>query len=110
MIELLRSFILYEEELLAQLEEHGAISVQTRNDVKKIENWPQRIQPVYRKVIQTDYREFQLHVEDYKSIFKSIFFKTAKKTHTHCILKYCEFIDFGEKNFLLQNQPYGVYL
>mgnify|MGYP004499660801 CR=1 FL=1 len=94
-----RSFIPYAEELLTQLEEHGAVSIQTRDDLKKIESWPQRIQPVHRKVIQTSYRDFQLHVEDYKSEFKNIFFKTAKKTHIHCILEYCGFIDLGRESF-----------
>ena len=106
-----RSFIPYEEELLVQLEEHGAVSIQTRNDVKIIENWPQRIQPVYRKVIQTNYKDFQLHVEDYKSIFKNIFFKTAEKTHTHCILRYCGFVDFGGKKiFATKPTLWGISL
>lgn len=106
-----RSFIPYEEELLTQLESHGAISIQTKADLEKIENWPQKIQPVYRKVIQTSYNDFVSHVEDYKSCFKSIFFKTAKKTHTHCVLKYCGVIDFcGKKVFVTKPQLWDVSL
>ena len=46
-----RSFILYEEELLTKLEENGAISIQTMKDIENIENWPQKIQPIYRNNI-----------------------------------------------------------
>lgn len=90
-----RSFIPYEDELLNYLEENGALSIQTIYDLEKITNWPRRIQPIHRKVIQTTYGEFQQNVENYKSIFKSIFFKTAKKSHTHCVLKYFGYIDIG---------------
>jgi len=95
-----RSFIPYEKELLEELEENGAISLQTRSDLEGIENWPQKIQPIHRRVIQTSYEEFQLHAETYKSIFQTVFFKTAKKTHTHCILKFYGHVDIdGTKYF-----------
>ena len=87
-----RSFIPYEEELLNYLEQARAKSIQTISDLIKITNWPQKIQPVYRRVMETTYGEFQQNIETYKTNFKTIFFKTAKKSHTHCILKY-----FGTK-------------
>ena len=96
-----RSFIPYEEELLSYLEKQGAISIQTISDLKQIENWPKRIQPIHRKVIQTTYREFQINYEKYKSIFKNIFFKTAKKSHVHCILKDFGYINIGEKKYFI---------
>lgn len=92
-----RSFITTEEELLNQLEENGALSIQTKEDLREIMNWPQKIQPVHRKIIQTTYGDFQNSVEKYRTIFKNIFFKTAKKSHTHCILKYFGYIDIGGK-------------
>jgi len=94
-----RSFMPYEEELLSYLENNGALSIQTREDLKNIMNWPQKIQPIHRKIIQTTYKEFQNNAEYYKSIFKNIFFKTAKKSHTHCILKYVGHIDIGGEKF-----------
>lgn len=94
-----RSFIPYEEELLSYLEESGALSIQTKRDLEKIINWPQRIQPMHRKIVETTYRDFQNNVEYYKSTFKKIFFKTAKKSHTHCVLKYFGYIDIGGKKF-----------
>jgi len=92
-----RSFITTEEELLNQLEENGALSIQIKEDLREIMNWPQKIQPVHRKIIQTTYGNFQNSVEKYRTIFKNIFFKTAKKSHTHCILKYYGYIDIGGK-------------
>ena len=65
------------------MEKNGALSIQTKEDLKKNMNWPQKIQPVHRRIIQTTYENFQNNIEKYKSIFK-----TAKKSHTHCILKY----------------------
>lgn len=91
-----RSFIPYEEELLTFLEKQGAISIQTNKGLKQIENWAQKIQPNYRKMIQTTYGEFQINAEKYRSILKNIFFKTVKKSHTHCVLKYFGYIDIGE--------------
>lgn len=104
-----RSFILYEEELLTKLEENGAISIQTMKDIENIENWPQKIQPIYRKVIETTYKDFKLNNEYYKSLFKNIFFKTAKKTNTHCTLKSFGFIDIcGEKIFFTEPTLWDV--
>lgn len=95
-----RSFISTEKELLNQLEENGALSIQTKEDLGKIMNWPQKIQPVHRRVVQTTYEDFQNNSEKYKLFFKNIFLKTAKKSHTHCILKYFGYIDLeGEKYF-----------
>ncbi len=95
-----RSYIPYEEELLTYLEDNGAISIQTKEDTEKIMNWPQMIQPTHRKVIETTYKDFQENVEYYKSIFNNIFLKTAKKSNTHCILKYYGYINIkGEKFF-----------
>jgi len=94
-----RSFIPYEKELLNFLEENGAISIQTSYDLEKITNWPQMIQPIHRRVISTTYREFQQNAKFYKSTFKNIFFKTAKKSHTHCILKYFGYIEIGENKY-----------
>lgn len=90
-----RSFIPTEKELLNQLEENGALSIQTKGDLREIMNWPQKIQPVHRKIIQTTYEDFKNNVEKYESIFKKIFFKTAEKSHTHCILEYFGYIDIG---------------
>ena len=45
-----RSFISTEKELLSQLEENGALSIQTSEDLKIITNWPQKIQPVHRRI------------------------------------------------------------
>lgn len=90
-----RTFIPYEEELLTQLEEHGAISIQTRSDVEKVTNWPQKVQPVHRKVIQTTYKEFQDNAEKYRNIFKNIFFKTAKKSNSSCVLRYYGYVNIG---------------
>lgn len=95
-----RSFISTEKELLNQLEENGALSIQTKEDLGKIMNWPQKIQPVHRRVVQTTYEDFQNNSEKYKLFFKNIFLKTVKKSHTHCILKYFGYIDLeGEKYF-----------
>ena len=94
-----RSFMPYEEELLNYIEENGAISIQTRHDLEKITNWPQMIQPIHRRVISTTYGEFQQNAENYKSIFKNIFLKTAKKSHTHCVLKYFGYIEIGENKY-----------
>lgn len=106
-----RSFLPYEEELLIQLQKHGALSIQTNDDIQKIEHWPQKIQPLHRKVIQTTYQEFQLHLEDYQSIFKNIFLKTAKKTHIHAILKSYGFVDFcGKKLFVTKPNLWGISL
>lgn len=106
-----RSFISYEKELLNQLENHGAKSIQELSDLAKIENWPQRIQPVHRKVIETTYEEFQCHSEKYKKIFKNIFLKTAKKTHTHCILKNYGFVDInGIKMFFTKPNLWNISL
>ena len=59
-----------------------------------------KIQPVHRRVVQTTYEDFQNNSEKYKLFFKNIFLKTAKKSHTHCILKYFGYIDLeGEKYF-----------
>lgn len=96
-----RYFIPYEEELLNVLEENGAISIQTSYDLKKITNWPEMIQPIHRIVISTTYGEFQKNYEKYKSTFKNIFFKTAEKSHTHCILKYFGHIEIGENKFFV---------
>jgi len=57
------------------------------------------IQPIHRRVISTTYGEFQQNAENYKSIFKNIFFKTAEKSHTHCILKYFGYIEIGENKY-----------
>lgn len=106
-----RSFIPYEEELLNYLEQNGAESIQTLNDLKKITNWPQKIQPIYRRVIQTTYGEFQQNAESYKTNFKNIFFKTAKKSHTHCILKYFGYIDIeGNKLFVTKPPLWNISL
>ena len=77
-----RSFISTEKELLNQLEENGALSIQTEEDLQKIMNWPQKIQPIHRKIIQTTYEEFQNNVEKYKSAFKNIFFESISKIYT----------------------------
>lgn len=106
-----RSFIPYEEELLSYLEQNGAESIQTLNDLKKIINWPQKIQPIYRRVIQTTYGEFQQNAESYKTNFKNIFFKTAKKSRTHCILKYFGYIDIeGNKYFVTKPPLWNISL
>ncbi len=63
-----RSFVPYEAKILNYLEENGALSVQTEDDVKKIINWPQKIQPMHRRVIQTTYGDFQKNYKKYKSI------------------------------------------
>ncbi len=94
-----RSFMPYEGELLNYLEKNGALSIQTASDLKKITYWPQRIQPIHRRVIQTTYGNFQQNVESYKTIFKSIFLKTAKKSHTHCVLEYFGYIDIGGNKY-----------
>lgn len=52
-----RSFISTEKELLNQLKENGALSIQTREDLRKIMNLPQKIQSVHRRVVQTTYEE-----------------------------------------------------
>lgn len=106
-----RSFIPTEEELLNQLEENGALSIQTNEDLNKIINWPQKIQPVHRKIIQTIYREFQNNAEKYKSIFKKVFFKTAEKSRTSCVLKYFGYIDVeGKKYFVTKPTLWSVSL
>ena len=106
-----RSFISNEKELLNQLEEKGALSIQTEEDLQKIMNWPQKIQPVHRKIIQTTYEDFQNNVEKYKSAFKNIFFKTVEKSHTHCILKYFGYIDLeGEKYFVTKPALWNIAL
>lgn len=92
-----RSFITNEEELLSELEKCDALPIVTKTDLEKIQNWPQIIQPVYRKIIVTNYKEFQLHCEDYKKIFKSIFIKTAKMSNIHCTLKYYGFLELDER-------------
>ena len=106
-----RSFISSEKELLNQLDKNGALSIQTKEDLEIIMNWPQKIQPVHRKIIQTTYEDFQNNIEKYKSIFKNIFFKTANKSNTHCILKYFGYIDLeGEKYFVTKPTLWNVSL
>ena len=106
-----RSFISSEKELLNQLDKNGALSIQTKEDLEIIMNWPQKIQPAHRKIIQTTYEDFQNNIEKYKSIFKNIFFKTAKKSNTHCILKYFGYIDLeGEKYFVTKPTLWNVSL
>ncbi len=101
----------YAEELLGYLEESGALTIQTKEDLEKIMNWPQRIQPMHRRIVQTSYKEFQDNVEYYKLIFKNIFFKTAKKSDTHCVLKSFGYIDIGgEKYFVTKPTLWGVAL
>ena len=64
---------------------------------------------IYRKVIETTYKDFKLNNEYYKSLFKNIFFKTAKKTNTHCTLKSFGFIDIcGEKIFFTKPTLWDV--
>lgn len=106
-----RSFISAEEELLNKLEENGALSIQTKEDLDKIINWPQKIQPVHRKIIQTTYEDFQNNAEKYKSIFKKIFFKTREKSHTHCVLNYFGYIDLeGKKYFVTKPTLWNISL
>lgn len=57
------------------------------------------VQPIHRKVIQTSYREFQQSVDTYKTNFKKIFFKTAKKSHNRCVLNYFGNIEIDGKMF-----------
>lgn len=96
-----RSFVSYEDELLSYLENNGAFLIQTRKDVEKITNWPQMIQPIHRRVIQTTYEDFQNNANLYNSMFKNIFFKTAKKTHTHYILKYFGYINIDDEKYFV---------
>ncbi len=96
-----RSFISTEKELLKQLEANGAISIQTEEDLKEIINWPKKVQPEYRRIIQTTYKDFQNNAEKYRTVFKNIFFKTAEKSHNHCILKYFGFIDLGGEEYFI---------
>lgn len=94
-----RSFILYEKELLFYLEQNGAESIQTLNDLEKITNWPLKIQPLHRRVIETSYKEFQQNDEKYKANFENIFFKTAKKSNVHFVLKFFGNIDIGGNKY-----------
>lgn len=104
-----RSFIPYERELLNQIEICGAIPIQTTSDLDKIENWPQTIQPVHRRVIQTTYGDFQLNNQKYKNVFKNVFIKTAKKTSNHCVLKYYGNIDVnGERYFVTKPTLWNI--
>ena len=100
-----RSFIPYEEELLNYLDQNGAKSIETLKDLEQITNWPQKIQPIYRRVIPTSYKEFQQNVETYQKNFKNIFFKTAKKSQTHCILKYFGNVNIGENQLFVTKPP-----
>lgn len=90
---------------MTELEKCGALSITTKRDLEKIQNWPQIIQPIYRKIIVTNYKEFQLHSEDYKRIFAKLFIKTAKKSNVHCILKYYGFLQLGERNVFFTKPP-----
>lgn len=105
-----RSFIPYEEELLSFLEQNGALAIQTKEDLKKIMYWPQSIQPVHRRVVSTTYGEFQQNSQIYGSMFKSIFFKTAKKSHASCILNFFGFIDIKKKHFATKPTLWDVSL
>lgn len=100
-----RSFLPYEEELLIQISNHGGFSIQTKEERDKIINWPQLIQPIYRKVIPTTYKEFQENVENYKSIFNTLFFKTAIKSNTHCILDFYGYINIDNSRFFVTKPP-----
>lgn len=95
-----RSFISTEKAFLNQLEENGALSIQTKEDLIEIMNWPQKIQPIHRRIVQMTYEGFQNNAEKYKLFFKNIFLKTVEKSHAHCILKYFGYIDLGEKSIL----------
>lgn len=106
-----RSFISTEEELLNRLEENGALSIQTKEDLREIMNWPQKVQSVHRRVIQTTYEDFQKNAEKYKTVFKNIFFKTAKKSSNHCILKYFGYIDLrGKRYFTIKPTLWNIAL
>lgn len=100
-----RCFIPYASEFMAALQDARAISIQTEEDCEKITNWPNFIQPVHRQVISTTYGEFQENCEKYRTIFKSLFFKTALKTHTHCILDYYGHIDVGGEKLFFSKPP-----
>ncbi len=100
-----RSFISTEKELLSQLEENGALSIQTSEDLKIITNWPQKIQPVHRRIIQTTYEDFQNNSEKYRLFFKKIFLKTVEKSQNHCVLKYFGYVDLEDKKYFVTNPP-----
>ncbi len=106
-----RSFIPYEKELLSYLEQSGAESIQTNQDLEEIINWPQKIQPLHRRVIPMTYREFQQNSGTYKTDFQKVFFKTAKKSHTHYVLKFFGYVEVcGNKLFATKPPLWDISL
>lgn len=97
-----RCFIPYVQELLTELVNNGAYSIDTVESNQKIMNWPQFIQPIHRKVIPTTYGEFEKNHEKYKIIFNKVFLKTAIKSGIHCSLKHYGNVEMcGNKIFYI---------
>lgn len=103
------SFMPYEDELLNAISDKGGKSIQTIHERDKIINWPTLIQPTHRTVISTTYKEFLDNHEYYKDVFDSIFFKTAKKSSNHCVLKnYGYFVEDGKTWYYTKPTMWGV--
>ena len=66
-------------ELLSAIENAGAESLVSKEDLEIVYSWPKYIKPRNREVISTTYGEFLKDFEHYKDKFGRVFFKTKYK-------------------------------
>jgi len=65
--------------LMDQLEDSGSILATTKEDYKKIMDWPNLVRPKHHEVVATTYGEFLENFQSYKEKFGRVFFKTKYK-------------------------------
>lgn len=68
-----RSFISTEKELLNQLEENGALSIQTKEDLGKIMNWPQKFNQYIEELFKQLMKIFKITLRNINCFSKTFF-------------------------------------